>query len=948
MSATVLIVSLDILFVLLLGLGFLQGFVRGVKRSSLELGLTFAGIIIAGLLTPVITNAVLNINITADGVNQSLKTYFVNIISEDPTFASLIASSPSMEGLLQALPQFLLCAIIFLVLNLLMRIVVYCVYKIISVLAFKSKKKEKELGLKRNKWIGGAIGTFKMFVLALVICMPLTSLVKLADNNLKDLSVASASTEQTTETESQTGFEVPEIVTNITSGINSSFFGALNGAVGLDDFIFDNISKFEMNNETIYLRKDISNYLEIYKTISKMLGNEVGEISNLDWNKIDEIYEQATDGALYNSVVLNIATELVDSYPTLINLFPQLEEFEEIFKDVKEGMAQTENPTLYFKEDIDKIYSIISQTGRSGYIDYIKDNTPNAEDAITKLANDYELVLTGVLENLTTMNILQDSLSPTLDYVLTTFAGGEIVDIFKNMNTSISDWTQLRNQLITMFTEFGDLSKTLKAQNLSITEIARDMKKVLLLREDSVEVILEKLGTMLDTVDNLEIAKDNAGKKLLPEILTQVGLGDGNLLDVKNETINSYSDLFEYLSSPVKTIIGLDLYGSLENGVDMKTILKTIAQNITATISTTGETTYSTLLNDIIIPIYKITALHDLVFDAVITESANTGIVDLSLLEEPGYDVDFDACLANWEHDLPLLSQVLYELESRDYGETQTMLDYLLSGGDFNELLKKLDDETIDKIVPPIMEAICTQPLRDQISETLTEEIQKSLDQEYQAGAVLDLNSATFDSSSEESQTQELCNIIKAFIDILANDDISEGLESIDVERLGLLLERMKENAYRVDLAGKKKTGVFKGIFDALIKQAESSFEVTFTTVFKVEKIYLVDFTNVFKLISLVDTEGNSFASAVKDFVINGNQQEDGIQSIITAIEDENNQALAEEILDVANDLNINFGLNEDQQTYIETEITELENNGNVSQVLIDKLKDFFGLAGNV
>ena len=134
MSATVLIVILDILFVLLLGLGFLQGFVRGVKRSSLELGLTFAGIIIAGLLTPVITNAVLNINITADGVNQSLKTYFVNIISEDPTFASLIASSPSMEGLLQALPQFLLCAIIFLVLNLLMRIVVYCVYKIISVI----------------------------------------------------------------------------------------------------------------------------------------------------------------------------------------------------------------------------------------------------------------------------------------------------------------------------------------------------------------------------------------------------------------------------------------------------------------------------------------------------------------------------------------------------------------------------------------------------------------------------------------------------------------------------------------------------------------------------------------------------------------------------------------------------------------------------------------------
>ena len=54
------------------------------------------------------------------------------------------------------------------------------------------------------------------------------------------------------------------------------------------------------------------------------------------------------------------------------------------------------------------------------------------------------------------------------------------------------------------------------------------------------------------------------------------------------------------------------------------------------------------------------------------------------LLEKEGYDTNFDACYADWEAELPLISQVIYELNTRNFDETQTMLDYLLSGGDIN------------------------------------------------------------------------------------------------------------------------------------------------------------------------------------------------------------------------------------------------------------------------
>ena len=53
MSAGAIIAIIDVVFFVLLGLGFLEGFLRGVKRSSLELGISIAGIIIVALITPV-------------------------------------------------------------------------------------------------------------------------------------------------------------------------------------------------------------------------------------------------------------------------------------------------------------------------------------------------------------------------------------------------------------------------------------------------------------------------------------------------------------------------------------------------------------------------------------------------------------------------------------------------------------------------------------------------------------------------------------------------------------------------------------------------------------------------------------------------------------------------------------------------------------------------------
>ena len=330
MSAGAIIAIIDVVFFVLLGLGFLEGFLRGVKRSSLELGISIAGIIIVALITPVVTDAILNIQITANGTTSSLKTFIINMLSSNPDVENLINGSPSTKTLLEKLPTVLMVAVVFLVLNLVMRLVVYIVYKLIS-LVFKSKKKEKELGLKRNRWVGGAISTFKMFALVLVMFMPLTSAVKFADQIIPAQStevsavVAAAgeggsgtaggetpapstdgggTTDGGSTTDGGIFSSLPPVVKNIVHGVNKSALGVLNGVAGMDDFMFDQVAKVEINGERIKFRSELNNYYTLYNDISLFLKNK--DVESINWEKLDKSYKDVTSNPLYNLSLIHI------------------------------------------------------------------------------------------------------------------------------------------------------------------------------------------------------------------------------------------------------------------------------------------------------------------------------------------------------------------------------------------------------------------------------------------------------------------------------------------------------------------------------------------------------------------------------------------------------------------------------------------------------------------
>ena len=936
MSSTAIIAILDVLFIVILLIGFWAGFRRGVKRSALELGLTFAGILICGFITPPITNALLGINISAGGETTTLQGLIVEMLAQDATIGSLIESSPSLESLLTHLPGVLLCSIVFLVLNLIMRLVVYIIYKIISAIAFKSKKKEKQEGLKRNGWIGGALGVFKMFMLLLVISMPITSLVKFVDNQVYQSKAAVADGSATQIDETLDG--LPQQVKDVLHAIDASAFGVLNGAVGLDDYIFDNISQFDMNGEKVEMRKELSTYLDIMRDVSAL---EVSnQVSSMDWDKIDGLYKTASQSGLYKGVLLNVAGELIVDYPTLISLFPELAEYEEILADVKTGLENAQSYATYLASDIDNIYYTFRDLAKSGYLDYVFNGDVDVVSAITLLSQEYTVVMTNSIDRIIDTNLLRDSFSSVLDYALDGLSEEGEESIFQDINTQVSNWDVLKSQISTVLIEFGNINVELEKNNMSISDVVDDVNNLLKVKTGA-STILSKVGTMLDTVDSMEIMKNTQGEKLLPKVLEEFGIG--NLLDVQGEDIKTYKALFEFVSTPIENLISLDIYDALQGDVDYNTVLKKFASRLASEMTTVdGETTYSTMLEDTLLPIYKVSALKNLVFDQIISASAGTGVIDFSLLE---VENDFEQSYANWQADLPLISQIISEFESRKFDESQTMLDYLLAGGDINEVIKLLDDEAVEDIVPAIMQAKSTQPLKDELSTVIVDVMQ---DVTGQTGLSLPLSSATFNSSSAEDQTDEFTTIVKNFVSIYKNTQDLTSLENIDATMLGDLIESVKQNAYRQQLYGKKEQGVMKSIFDALILAAEQQFsfeQAALCDVAGKDYIYQIDFTQMFELLDLIN-DANEFATAFKDLTLGDLQTEEEKQQAIGTLMDavEENQQAVEQILDIATNLEFNVELSQENQNVVKQKISELEQKDSVSATIIENLKNIFGV----
>ena len=178
MSASAIGWIVSIVFIVILVIGFFIGFWRGLKRSTASLIFGLVGALLAFFLTPVITNAILGINITVNGTQTSINNYLVEMIkSASEDIEALVNANPNLESFFAQLPSALANVVVFIVLTAVVELIMYIIYKIIASIFLKYKP-----GAKKHRITGGVVGAIKTLIIVVFAFMPLSALIGTLNN----------------------------------------------------------------------------------------------------------------------------------------------------------------------------------------------------------------------------------------------------------------------------------------------------------------------------------------------------------------------------------------------------------------------------------------------------------------------------------------------------------------------------------------------------------------------------------------------------------------------------------------------------------------------------------------------------------------------------------------------------------------------------------------------
>lgn len=969
MNSSTINLILSFLFLLVLIAGFFIGFWRGLRKSALNMAFSLIGAVVAFFITPLITNAILSINIDYNGTAISLNQYFVAMLKENKDISNMIESNPNMETLIEKLPGAVANVVLFIVVSLLVALVLYIIYKIIAVLCLKNKQYQN-----KHRVLGGVVGLAKTFIVFLFVFMPLSSLLGLFDNIQQreniyksekiTLSTSSSDYEVTVLTGEQESSEklsvigqmLPKEVSEIVSGLNQNFFFQMCGLTGLDDAMFDYYGSVEINGEKLLIRKEINSYAKAYDVsvqISQISSND-HNFSQLNFDVVEPYFNEIINGGFFKQIVVELLQDIVtnyQNYPFLQNN-QFFEEYSQILNNISDSLNQLAQESAdrvveYFKNDLQTLFDIFKTISENGVLDQIVESSNKSASAIVEILikNENINVLTYIIEKVFDLNLLQDSLDVVLNKFLPTIVDNVGDFVVDTSNWAEEKWNNLATEIKNVATSFKNIS-----QNIDVFETIKD--PVILLTNDKIDLsaTMSSLGAFIDQILDISIFnykdENENEKNILSNLLVNynISLPNYSVYNKKNEeiSITSYQNLFEFLSSSLNSIKKSGLYTILTNDKTETTDkIKAIANKLTEN---------QELLSDIITPIYQIEFTKDLIVDDLLIEGLGTTVIDFSSLPNYGENEQDNLTLdkvQEWRKELNQISNILVLLNKEDSNGI-LYLDYVLNG-DMDNLLNNLGTNlTLSEILRPVLYSKMLNDTKQSLFDAVSQAINSLTGEQVE----ISIEGITFESGSEEDQTEEVCNVFEKFLSIYktySNNQGSLGYDDIDKKTLGELLDSLKENAYRVELSKnqekqKNEKGIFKDAFDKLINSFKNEFDPDDKLINANKNIYDISFTNLMGLIEdLENAAENSFVSYVAGFINSEEITTENLDKMIQTITEDNKEEV-EELLNTLEsfEISVEIPASIDKEKVIE----QIDSIGiTVGSTITTQLKNFLGLA---
>ena len=856
MSASAIGWIVSIVFIVILVIGFFIGFWRGLKRSTASLIFGLVGALLAFFLTPVITNAILGINITVNGTQTSINNYLVEMIkSASEDIEALVNANPNLESFFAQLPSALVNVVVFIVLTVVIELIMYIIYKIIASIFLRYKP-----GAKKHRITGGVVGAIKTLIIVVFAFMPLSALIGTLNNIMyedtyfveqvqTDTTVVNAEDGEIIidngESEDQTGEGqqegeqtteetkvnslideyIPSEVKNVISGLENNALIKISKVFGLDNYVFDYLSQVTVDGEKVEVRKEIENIYPMANFVYQLrtFYDEEGLINlkNADFDRIEKYFNNFVDSGLFQSVLASTVANVIENYQDYAFIADSqiVQEYGIILDDLKANLSSlttTKEKGEYFASDFKNLFSAFKTLAKSGALDQVKDLS-GLNEILNVLTSDENLtVLQSALENVFSMNTIQDSISSVIKVTFEKILNEEVSDLEDSSNYTDEQWKNLSAKFTNILKIVGDINSGFSG---GLEGVIKDPASILNESSETLSATLANVGSLLDELLNIDLFKTTTGENttIFDGILTEykLTLPSGTVLKVNtNEsgelvkeevTISSYNELFEFVTPTLITVKDNDLYSIITSGSDAQSLLQTLADKIA---KNDGDTVAGDkyLLHKIVLPLYQIDFTNELIvsnLQSALGEDEIITFVNIDTIEE-------------WESELNYISSLITKVNttsvnigSQEDPDNQTYLQIILSG-DYNTLINNLQEEDVDGIFRPILEAQCTENLKMQVISLINENINSITNRQTEIPTI-----------NIADNVDEIISIIKSFISLnkvitSAQDITIDSLVEMNTEDIGNVLNAIRDTLYDEE-GNLKEEAMFTQIYQDVV-----------------------------------------------------------------------------------------------------------------------------------
>lgn len=972
------------LIVLVLLCGFLTGFYRGLKRSSLHVLFAVVSVVVAFFITKPITNAILDININVDGSLISIGDYIVQLVSQNLVDLSHFDTASTF---IQQLPMAILNPIIFLIILLLVYLVMDIIYLIVARVSFGTKKADFEKH-KPWRWPSGAIGLCEAFLFMIVLFAPITSLTYTyeeimtspttaeyvspeGDNYLKTIKEYSSSA-------------LPETVNEVILSFNDSAIGVICSAGGFDDAMFDGLSSFSIDGESVGVRGELVNLAHTYDEFVVVYNDIMSEdYTNLNITNLKNNLTTLIQNNLFKKVITDTVQDFIVNFDKLsieLGIVNVPEEAKEVIDFLR---TKFDDPNFslydYISNDLITALDVADNVISDDIMDKFSSLDTSNISAVINFALDEQTLIQTSLNSLLTLNTVSDVMPQLLElastYLQESFPNEEGIEV--GLNTSVNS-TDLTSVVSSVFKILNDVDVINEANNNQLFEIFNSeniLESILGLND--VEAVIDGMGGILDEASSLSIFNYTSGDEQInsfnnvlkimgidvlgDEVLANSTIVDGSLVSDEMTTINSYTAFFNHIKEPVLTIIDSGLTDILNEEVDANAVIEILTEQVELN---------PNFVADLLMPFYELdkatisgSTLKAMIFDNVksMFEENLSGFVTFEGTED-NYE--------NWYNNLASIGELLsvmsdgnIQVEENSY----TYLEYLLQDNQENvDYLTLIENMQTDGNVSALLNVVFNNnmynPLNDQLFSTFDSMLEEITGINPQSEAY---------KTNLQANADLYASTINTLIETLLSSDMqSENLQD-KLLPIGRALDTLKVSAKNNVLneifvniiwyltgdvigdnpiyADQTPNHDFTDEIKAQIGIAEDEINTGYYEVKSYEEIMQ-------QVLEVVDFAGN--LSKALDSVLNGKPiSEENIESYLdTAINtiktqfvDEKesfNEKKAIEVIERASEITSDF-VNEEMQQY-STQIEELLNskvsNNTISPNLANAIKNLFGI----